>query len=127
MPHQHIAVWLDHKEAKIFHVGAESFDLSTVRAPHHHVRRHPHATAEHEHPADAKHYYHEVAKALTAATEILVVGPSTAKLELVKHIHSHDASLVPKIVGVETVDHPTDGQLVKYMRSYFEAVDAKRA
>jgi hypothetical protein len=26
-------------------------------------------------------------------------------------------------VGVETVDHPSDGQLLKYARSYFKAVD----
>jgi hypothetical protein len=34
--------------------------------------------------------------------------------------------LEPKIVGVETVDHPTDGQLVAHARRYFHAADRMR-
>ena len=82
-------------------------------------------TAERSHPADAAHFYHEVAQALEGAEEILVVGPATAKLEL-KHLHKHDHTLAPKIIGVETVDHPTDGQLLKYVRGYFRAADRMR-
>lgn len=41
----------------------------------------------------------------------------------VKHIHSHEPALVRKVVGVETVDHPSDGQLVAYARKYFLAKD----
>ena len=70
-----------------------------------------------------KDYYHRVAQALAGAHEILVVGPAQAKLHLVKHIHAHDHALVPRLVGVETVDHPSDGQLVAYARKYFRAKD----
>ena len=71
-------------------------------------------------------YYHRVAAALAGAQEILVVGPAQAKLQLIKHIHVHDATLANKVIGVETVDHPTDGQLVAYARKYFEARDRMR-
>ena len=67
--------------------------------------------------------YHAIATALHGASEILVVGPAQAKLALIKHIHSHDKDLVDKILGVETVDHPTDGQVVAYARKYFAAKD----
>jgi stalled ribosome rescue protein Dom34 len=87
------------------------------------VRRHSSVTAEHTHPADAAHYFHEVAMVLADAEEILVVGPGTAKLGLLKHVHHHDHALEPKIVGIETVDHPTDGQLVAFVRHYFHAKD----
>jgi len=120
---RHAAVWIDHKEARIFDVSDASFDVAQVNAPKSHVHRHPHPTAEHEHPADAQKFYHEVAHALANAEEILVLGPSTAKLELIKHVHKHDATLAPKIVGVETVDHPTDGQIAAYARKYFHAAD----
>ena len=70
-----------------------------------------------------KDYYHAIAEALKGANEILVVGPAQAKLQLIKHIHAHDPDLADKIVGVETVDHPTDGQLVAYARKYFVAKD----
>ena len=119
-------LWIDQHEAKIFRVDGESFDASTIESPHHHVRKHPQVTVERSHPADAQHYYHEVAQALEDVAEILVVGPSMAKLEFIKHVHKHDHALVPKIVGVETVDHPTDGQLIAYTRSYFGAPDRVR-
>ena len=53
----------------------------------------------------------------------LIVGPAQAKLRLVKHIHVHDHGSVDKIIGVETVDHPSDGQLVAYARKYFLTKD----
>jgi stalled ribosome rescue protein Dom34 len=62
-------------------------------------------------------------KLLEGAREILVVGPGTAKLELIKYIHRHHRDLEARVVGVETVDHPSDGQLLGYARHYFEAKD----
>lgn len=70
-----------------------------------------------------QNYYHDIAQALAGASEVLVVGPANAKLQLIKHIHAHDKDLVDKIIGIETVDHPTDGQLVAYARKYFVAKD----
>lgn len=122
------AVWLDHREAKIFRLEGTDFENpSVLHAPHSHVKRHETTTAEHGHPADAQHYYHAVITALRDATSILVVGPSSAKLEFIKHIHRHDAALVSKVVGVETVDHPTDKQLAAYARAYFAAKEASPA
>jgi hypothetical protein len=42
---------------------------------------------------------------------------------LIKHLHAHDPKIADKVVGVETIDHPTDGQLVAYARKYFVAKD----
>ena len=60
---------------------------------------------------------------MKGAQEILVVGPAQAKLQLVKHIHSHDPAMSDKVIGAESVDHPSDGQLVAYARKYFVAKD----
>ena len=127
MTYRHAAVWMDHHEARIFHVTAEGFDGSSVSAPQHHVHRHPKGPeGGHDHPADQRRYFHDVAKALEGAEEILVVGPSTAKLQFLKYVHKEQShGLEPHIVGIETVDHPTDGQLVAFVRKYFQAVDAK--
>lgn len=122
----HAVLWIDHHEAKIFLDAGDTFSASVVENAHRHVRRHPTVTAERRHPADAQHFYHEVAQALEDAAEILVVGPAKAKLEFIKHVHAHDRRLEPKIVGVETVDHPTDGQLLAYARRYFHAADRMR-
>jgi len=121
---KHAAVWIDHNEAKVFHVDGEGFDPIKIK-PHHHIER-PTVTAEHAHPAESLHFFQEVEKALVDVEEILIVGPGSAKLELIKHVHKHNHALEPRIVGVETVDHPTDGQLVAHVHSYFHAKDRMR-
>jgi stalled ribosome rescue protein Dom34 len=129
MTHPHVAVWLDHNEARVFHVTKGSFDETTIASPTAHTQLHrrsgPGAESGHRETGDQR-YYHEVAQALAEAEEILIVGPSTAKLELIRYLHQHARALEPKIVGVETVDHPTDRQLVAYVRQYFEAADRMR-
>ena len=55
-----------------------------------------------------------------------VVGPAQAKLHLMRHIHAHDPAMSSTGMGVETVDHPSDGQVLAYARKYFKADDAMR-
>jgi hypothetical protein len=50
-------------------------------------------------------------------------GPANAKTVLMKHIQHHDPALVKLVVGVETLDHPSDGALVDHARRYFKAAD----
>jgi len=119
--HLQAAVWIDHHEARIFHVDAESFDESMIRSPLRHVHRHPKGgTAKHNHPDDAHRFFHDVAAELGDAGQILVVGPSTAKLQLLRYLHEHEPLLEQRVVGIETVDHPTDPQIVAYAKRYFE-------
>jgi hypothetical protein len=120
----HVTVWIDHAEARIFQIDANA-DEKTVTAPAHHVHRHPKGpTAEHNHPDDVHRFFRDVAEELEGVDRILVVGPSTAKLQFIRYACKEDPSLEPRIVGVETVDHPTDRQLVAYSKRYF-AEDAR--
>jgi stalled ribosome rescue protein Dom34 len=119
---RHAAVWIDHEEAKVFHVEPENFDVSKIKAPHHHVTR---KSAEQGRHAGSGRFFQEVAEALEGLEGILVVGPSSAKLDLIRHLHRHAPSIEAKIRGVETLDHPTDGQIVAYVRQYFDAEDRK--
>jgi stalled ribosome rescue protein Dom34 len=124
---RYVAVWMDHHEARVFHIDVASVDEKTLHAPTHHVHRHPKgATAEHNHPDDAQHFFQAVARELEGAEHVLIVGPSTAKLQFIRYAHKHDPSLEPRIVGVETVDHPTDRQLVAYAKQYFDVDDRKQ-
>jgi len=125
MSTHHAAVWIDHSEARIFQIAKDAFDETVLHAekPHRHVQRKtgPGAISGRRDESDNHAFYHEVALALADSQEILVLGPSTAKLELIKHVHKHHAGMEAKIVGVETVDHPTDRQVVAYARDYFQA------
>jgi stalled ribosome rescue protein Dom34 len=127
MNNRHVALWIDHAEAKIFHVGDADFEKLKIEGPHHHVSHRGEARSHgSSHPAEDQHFFHSAAAALKDCEEILVVGPGTAKLEFIKHVHKHDHALVNKIVGVETVDHPTEGQLVAFVRKYFHKVDVMK-
>jgi len=124
MSHYHAVVWLDHNEARVMHVSPDDVEKSVIPPanPPRHLQRKRGSVSGSRQPEDQQ-YYHDVVEALSGATEILIVGPGHAKLELIKHIHAHDHDVVQKVVGVETVDHPGDGQLVAFARKYFVAKD----
>lgn len=124
MSHYHAVVWLDHAEAHVMHISPDDVEKSIVHPAKAHGRLHAKAgiTGAGRHAEDP-HYYHAIVEALKGAQEILVVGPAQAKLQLIKHIHAHDQAMADKVVGVETIDHPSDAQLVAYARKYFTAKD----
>jgi stalled ribosome rescue protein Dom34 len=120
----HTVVWIDHKEARIFHVRPGAADETTVLAPQHHVHRHPQGRGEaREHPDDAHRFFHDVARRADGADALLIVGPASAKLEFLKYLQAHEHSLESAVVGIESADHPTDGEIVARARSYFKASD----
>jgi stalled ribosome rescue protein Dom34 len=120
MKHRHTAVWLDHHEAKIYHVEPKDFELSKVSAPHHHVKR----KAEQQGTHSVQHvFFGDIALLLKDSEELLIVGPASAKLDFIRYLHKHEHELEAKVLGVETLDHPSDGQLVAYVRHYFKVLD----
>ncbi len=130
----HAAVWIDHQEAHVFHVQPETvghvqpeaIDETAILSPKHLIHRHPKGRGEaKEHPDDAKRFFHEVARSLDGTDAVLIVGPSSAKVEFSKYLQDHDRKLHAKVVGIETVDHPTGGEIVAYARRYFKASDRK--
>ena len=126
MKHYHAVVWIDHEQAKVYSMNlAGAADEWTVWPHERHVHLHhkagPAASAGRA-PGD-KHYFHGVSEAVADAGEILIVGPGTAKNELRKHMQEHDPKIATKIVGVEPVDHPTDGELINYAKRFFGKTD----
>jgi hypothetical protein len=124
LSHFHAVVWIDHSEAHVMHISPDDVEKSVVHPDHPHRKLHSRmGTLGSGRAVESQDYYHEVVAALAGAQEILVVGPAQAKLQLIKHIQHHDAALMANVIGVETVDHPSDAQLVAYARKYFSAKD----
>lgn len=114
------AVWLDHHEARVIRVHEAGFDEASIAAPDSHVHRHPPGAAEpHRHPDDLRRFLLEIADALRDADQILILGPSTAKLQLLRYLREREPAIERRVLGVETVDHPSDRQLVAYVKRYF--------
>ncbi|HET9990895.1 MAG TPA: hypothetical protein VFQ65_20330 [Kofleriaceae bacterium] len=90
----------------------------------HPQRRYPQGEAGTvDHPDDETRFFQDLARALAGYQHILVVGPSSAKLEFVSYAHAQDPTLEQRIDGVETVDHPTDGQIIAFGKKYFKLHD----
>jgi stalled ribosome rescue protein Dom34 len=120
--HVHAVVWIDHHEARIFHFSASEVDRLVIHPdrPTHHLHHKAQTIGSGKAPEDHD-FLQRVAKAMSDAGVILVTGPANEKTELVKHIRQHAPALMQRIVAVETVDHPSDGQLVDHARRYFKA------
>ena len=119
--HYHAVVWIDHKEARVFHFNVSDSDLKVVHPKD--SSRHIHHKANtigSGHAAEDHDFLQRTSDAVADAGAILITGPANAKTELVKHIAQHAPAVSAKIVGVEALDHPTDGELVAHARTYFK-------
>jgi len=122
--HFHAVVWIDHRKAEIYSYGGGDVDHGTVR--HCNAARSIHHRANamgagHVHEDGA--YLKAVADALHAAREIVVCGPAAAKDELVKWLADHAPQIRARIVGVESLDHPTGGEIIAFAKKYFAPKD----
>jgi hypothetical protein len=127
MSFNHTVVWLDHAEAHVMNFSAEESEGKHIHSQSKHKNLHSKSgIAGSGHAAENQPYYHDVMLGIAEAKEILVVGPSSAKLFLLKHLEKHNPAIAAKVVGVETVDHPSDGQLLAYARHYFLGADRMR-
>jgi hypothetical protein len=122
--HYHALVWLDHREARIFHFNPNEAERETVRSthPNQHIH-HKSNTGDSGHAPVDNEYLKHVTAALIEAGAILITGPANAKTELASYIHQHHPELAKRISGVEPLDHPTDGELLNKARSFFKADD----
>jgi hypothetical protein len=120
--HYHAVVWIDHHEARVFHFSPTDVERLVLHPDHpirhiHHKANSigsGHATEDHD-------YLHAVAESIADAGAVLITGPANAK-----HVHHYDPKLMNLIVGVETVDHPSDAALVAYAKKYLNAKDRMR-
>jgi hypothetical protein len=124
--HFHAIVWIDHSQAKVFHVGLSGEDEMVL---------HPHMPTRHlHHKANSvgsghvgfdKEFLVQTMNAVGDAGQILIIGPAGAKTELAKFIRDKDPKIGDRIVAVEAADHPTDREIVAYAKQYFKMPPAR--
>jgi stalled ribosome rescue protein Dom34 len=125
--HNHVIVWIDHTEARIFGIGREDSDLRVVGT--HAQQRHLHHKAnsiDSGHAPLDKEYFGRVAESLKDAGALLITGPASAKTELAKYLREHHPQIAAHISAVEALDHPSDGMLIALARKFFRAEDGLR-
>ena len=119
--HFHAIVWIDHTQAKVFHIGLSGDDEVTL---------HPHLPTRHiHHKANSigsghvgfdKEFFAQVMNAISDAGEILIIGPGNARTELVKYLREQHSKIGERIVAVEAADHPSDRETVAYAKQHFK-------
>jgi stalled ribosome rescue protein Dom34 len=124
--HFHAIVWIDHSQAKIFHIGLSGGDEITL---------HPHLPTRHlHHKANSigsghagldKEFFAQVMNAVSDAGEILIIGPASAKTELAKYLREKHPAVASRVVAVEAADHPSDPEIVAYARQHFKIAPAR--
>lgn len=113
----HAVVFIDHAQAQVLQFDAEHVQAQKVKAHSHHTKQHGSAVrSEHE-------FFGHVCDALDGIAEILVTGPKTGMADFRHYAEKHRAETAKRIVGYETVDHPTPNQLVALARQYFLRYD----
>lgn len=119
--HFHAVVWIDHREARVFHFDRDSAEKRVIHPDN--PTRHIHHKAQSigsGHAPEDQHFLHAVVEAIKDAGAVLIAGPGNAKTELMKHIRHHDPRLEGIVAGVESADHPSDGALLDHARRYFK-------
>jgi stalled ribosome rescue protein Dom34 len=129
MEHYHAVVWLDHRDARVFHTTTEDASERDVHADdgsEHQASGHRDRGKSGKRPPVDKDYFEGIIKALGGAKEILVMGPADAKTEFVKYIESHHKDIKDRIIGVEAADHMSNYQVVEHARRFFKKEDRMR-
>ena len=126
--HYHALVWIDHREAKVFHFSATEAEQEVVRSLHPHQHLHHKANSgDSGHVPVDKEFLKRVTVAISAAGAVLITGPGGAKTELASYIKEEKPEIAKHIAGVEALDHPTDGALLALGRKFFKADDRMHA
>lgn len=113
MPTFHAVVFVDHQHAQVLQFVAEHVRAKKIKAHTHHTRQHGSAVrSEHE-------FFGHVCDALQGIAEVLVTGPCTGIADFRHYAEKHRPQAARQIVGYETVDHPSDRQVVALARQYF--------
>lgn len=127
MSFRHCIVWLDHHEARVIDFSVDERHLVEVHsnASHRQLHRKAAAVGSGKAPVD-REFFGRIVEALGDAHEVLLAGPGSAKVELHNDLVSHHPKAAARVVAVETLDHPSDGELLAFARKYFKRVDALR-
>ena len=109
----HAVVFVDHQHAQVLQFDAEHVRAEKIKAHTHHTKQHgSQVRSEQE-------FFGHVCDALQGITEVLVTGPRTGIADFRHYAEKHRPQTARHIVAYETVDHPSDRQLVALARQYF--------
>ncbi len=126
MSYPHVIVWLDHQKATVIDFSVDEHHLIKLVSENPRQLHRKSGSIGAGRAPDDKQFFDEVAKAVQHASEILITGPGTAKAAFMAELDKRHAAVAKHVVGVESLDHPSDAELLAFAKKYFRRVDALR-
>lgn len=116
-PMKNSVIWIDRKQARVFHVSDEAVELRqfTEEHPEHQPQLRDRLDREREQRA----FFKQVAKDLSATGLLLVIGPGLAKHHFHNFLLEQHPMLGKRVAGIEAVEHPTSVDITALARKYF--------
>ena len=105
---------LDHAQAELQGLGSDSPAPVHLHAQRHDTRQH------HSAVRDGHEFFGAVCGAIDHFDEVLLVGAQQATADFERYMRKHHPETVRRVVGRETVDRPTPGELAAFGRGFFE-------
>jgi stalled ribosome rescue protein Dom34 len=108
---KHTTIWIDHAHAYIFEFSAKGIEERDLKN-------------DYNGPEDKEHlkkFFHKAATTIGGPSQLLIVGPGTAKDEFKHHCQDHHHTALDKvIVGTETMkSHPSKAEILTVSRKFF--------
>jgi stalled ribosome rescue protein Dom34 len=112
-------VWLDHSKAVVIHFDKDAAESESLKTHSTHAHPRQNHADTHANEDDNTRFFADIAATLGDAEQILIVGPAEEKAVFMKHLSAKVPAVAANVKAVETVDHPSDGQLLAHARKYF--------
>lgn len=127
MSYQHAIVWIDSRHARVIDFSVDDRHVTAVDREGAPKRVHQKSGITGSGKAPEDHHFHdEIVASLSDAREILIVGPAHAKVTFRKDLEKRHPKVAARVVGTESLDHPSDGELLAFAKQYFKRIDALR-
>jgi len=112
MAYSTTVLWIDHHRATVMSFDADGSDTK-------HLHESTHSTRQHGSDVRTGHeFFGSVCDALGSG-DILVTGAHQAQADFRRYVDKHREPLAHRLVGWQTVDHPSEAQLLALARHFF--------
>lgn len=119
MSFNNAVVWIDHTNAQVIHFDKDASESESLKTHSTHPHPHQRHGDTHANEDDNSRFYDDIAAALKDSAQVLIVGPAQEKTAFMAYLTAKVPAVAQKVKAVETVDHPSNGELLSHARKYF--------
>lgn len=119
MSFNNAVVWIDHTNAQVIHFDRDASESESLKTHSTHPHPHQRHGDTHSNEDDNSRFFDDIAAALKDSAQVLIVGPAEEKTAFMTYLTAKVPAVAEKVKAVETVDHPSNAELLAHARKYF--------